>query len=102
MLAAELAALEQADSYRYGAVVRLAEGAAGRGMHPDDALRRALDETAAQDEVFDDMLAERLRVTSTPGPCVDEADEGGEFTELAADWAGGAPALLPPPRTPDC
>jgi len=67
VLAAELAALEQADSYRYGAVVRLAEGAATQGMHPDDALRRALDETAAQDEVFDDMLAERLRAASTPG-----------------------------------
>ena len=67
MLAAELTALEQVDSYRYKAVVRLAEGAAARGMHPDDTLRRALDETAAQDEVFDDMLAERLRAASTPG-----------------------------------
>ncbi len=69
MLAAELAALEQVDSFRYRAVVRLAEGAAARGMHPDDALRRALDETAAEDEdeVFDNMLAERLRA-SVLGP----------------------------------
>jgi len=69
VLAAELAALEQVDSFRYRAVVRLAEGAAARGMHPDDALRRALDETAAEDEdeVFDNMLAERLRA-SVLGP----------------------------------
>jgi len=66
VLAAELAALEQVDSFRYRAVVRLAEGAAARGMHPDDALRRALDETAAEEEVFDNMLAERLRA-SAPG-----------------------------------
>jgi hypothetical protein len=102
VLAAELAALEQVDGFRYRAVVRLAEGAAGRGMHPDDALRRALDETAADDEVFDDMLAERLHAASTPGPGVHEADEGGGFTEVAADWAGVTPALLPSPRTPGC
>jgi len=67
VLAAELAALEQVDGFRYGAVVRLAAGAAARGMHPDDALRRALDETAAEDEVFDNMLGERLRA-SVLGP----------------------------------
>ncbi len=66
VLAAELAALEQVDSFRYRAVVRLADGAAARGMHPDDALRRSLDETAAEEEVFDNMLAERLRA-SAPG-----------------------------------
>lgn len=61
VLKAELAALEREDGYRHDAVLRLAEGAAARGTHPDDALRRALDETAADDEVFEQMLAERLR-----------------------------------------
>lgn len=59
-LAAELATVEQANDFRYAAVLRLAEGAAEQGMHPDDALRRALDETAADDEVFYKMIAERL------------------------------------------
>lgn len=64
VLAAELAALKQVGGFRYGAVVCLAAGAAARGMHPDDALRRALDETAAEEEVFDNMLAERLRASA--------------------------------------
>lgn len=60
VLAAELATLEQENDFRHAAVLRLAEMAVEQGMHPDDALRRALDETAADDEMFDNMLAERL------------------------------------------
>lgn len=60
VLAAELATLEQENDFRHAAVLRLAEMAVGQGMHPDDALRRALDETAADDEMLHNMLAARL------------------------------------------
>jgi hypothetical protein len=65
----ELAALEVEDDYRHAAVVRIAADAAARGMDPDHALRRALDETAACDEAFDAMLAQRLaEVEAEYGP----------------------------------
>ncbi|MDP9397808.1 MAG: hypothetical protein M3P96_08310, partial [Actinomycetota bacterium] len=62
--------MAEADGYRHAAVVRLAGGARERGMDRDPAVRRALDETAAEDEAFDARVAKRLEETladPTPG-----------------------------------
>lgn len=59
---AELAS-SAGEAYRHEAVLRLAADAAGRGMDRRDALRRALDKTAADDDVYYARMAARLNET---------------------------------------
>jgi hypothetical protein len=87
----ELSALQVEDDFRYAAVVRIAAGAVSRGMDPNHALRRALDETAAEDEARDAMLARRLAETLKWRPMMplDELMESlGESPEDGEDDSG--------------